>query len=80
MDSTDRLAALRRSKPGELAASNTHAAVMPIQDRLGLEDFECVEHLGGEAIEPDKQRPIDSADGHSLRRFAPKDIELMSKD
>jgi hypothetical protein len=44
---------------------------MPTQDRLRLEDFECVEHLGGEAIEPDKQQPIDTADGYSLRQFAP---------
>lgn len=44
---------------------------MPTQDRLGLDDFEPVDHFGGEAIEPDKQQSIDVADGHSLRRFAP---------
>jgi hypothetical protein len=44
---------------------------MPTQDRLELEDFERVDHFGGEAIVSDKQQSIDVADGHSLRGFAP---------
>ena len=44
---------------------------MPTQDRLGLEDFECIEHFWEETIEPDKQQSIDVTDGHSLRGFVP---------
>ena len=53
---------------------------MPMQYGLGLEDFERIEHFGGEAKEPDKQQSIDVGDGHSLRRSASYYIELMSKD
>jgi hypothetical protein len=53
---------------------------MPADNRLRPEDFERVEHLGRQAIEPTKHQGIDVADGYPLRRFAPQHIELVSKD
>jgi hypothetical protein len=35
---------------------------------------------GSQAIEPNKQQPVDAAEGHSLRGFAPQDVELVSKN
>jgi hypothetical protein len=34
---------------------------------------------GSQAIEPNKQQPVDAAEDHSLRAFAPQDVELMPK-
>jgi hypothetical protein len=49
----------------------------PPDYRVPLQDLQGVPHLG---IEPRQHQAVDAADSHSLRRFAPDDIELMSKD
>jgi hypothetical protein len=53
---------------------------MPSDDRLRLEDFHRVQHLGSQAIEPRKHQAIDIADRDPLGRSTPEDIELMPKD
>jgi hypothetical protein len=52
---------------------------MPSDDRLRLEDFHRVQHLGSQVIEPRKHQAIDIADGNPLGRPTPQHIELMPK-
>jgi hypothetical protein len=33
-----------------------------------------------DSLLPNKQQPVDAAEGHSFRAFAPQDIELVSKN
>jgi hypothetical protein len=53
---------------------------MPTDDRLRLEDFERVQHFGGEPIKPYKRKAIDVAEGYSFGRSPPQHIKLMSQD
>jgi hypothetical protein len=52
---------------------------MPTDDRLRLEDFERVQHFGGQPIEPGKHQAIDVAEGHSLGRSTAQRVELVSQ-
>ena len=51
---------------------------MPAQ-RLRPNDLQRFQHPGSQPIEAHKQQPVDAAESHSLRSFAPQDIELMAK-
>jgi hypothetical protein len=53
---------------------------VPAQQRLRPYDLQSVQHPGSQAIKPDKQQPVDAAEDHSLRGFAPQHVELMAKD
>ena len=53
---------------------------MPSDHRLGLEDFQRVQRIRSQPIEPSKHQPIDVADHHPLRGSTPQHIELMPKD
>src|ERR1700758_922723 len=61
-----RPAAARSRSPAPI---RSETGAMPTDYCLRLEDFQRVEHLGRQAIEPAKQQAIDVADGHPLRRF-----------
>ena len=52
---------------------------MPAHQRLRPYNLQGVQHPGSQAIEPNKQQAVDAVEGHSLRRFAPQDIELVPK-
>ena len=52
---------------------------MPTDHRLRLDDFQSVQHFRSQPIQPGKHQAVNAAEGHSLRRFAPQHIELMTK-
>jgi hypothetical protein len=52
---------------------------MPTQQRLRPDDFEGIQHPRSQAIEPNKQQPVDAAEGHPLRAATPQHVELMPK-
>ena len=54
-------------------------SAVPAHQRLWSYDFQSFQDPGSQAIEPNKQQPVDAAEGHSLRAFAPQDVELMPK-
>jgi hypothetical protein len=62
------------------APPRSEPRTMPSDDRLGLEDFQCVQNIRSQPIEPSEHQPVDVADGHPLRRSTHQHIELMSKD
>jgi len=51
---------------------------MPHQ-RLRPYNLQSVQHPGSQAIKPNKQQPVDAAEGHPFRGFAPHDVELVPK-
>ena len=53
---------------------------MPADHRLRLDDFQRVQHLRSQTIQPGKHQPINVAESHSLRRSAPQHIELVPKN
>jgi hypothetical protein len=57
-------AAARSRSPAPIGSET---GAMPADYRLRPEDFERVEHLGRQAIEPTKHQAIDVADGYPLR-------------
>jgi hypothetical protein len=57
----------------------SETSAMPAQQRLRPDDLQSFQDPGSKPIKPNKQQPVDAADGHSLRGFAPQDVELMSK-
>jgi hypothetical protein len=52
---------------------------VPAHQRLWLYNLDSVQHAGSQAIQSNKQKPVDAAEGHALRAFALQDIELMPK-
>jgi hypothetical protein len=52
---------------------------MPTDDGLWLEDFQGIEHVRREPIEPGEHPPIEIAESHLVRRFTPQNIELVPK-
>jgi hypothetical protein len=53
---------------------------VPADQRLRPYDLHSVQHAGSQAIKPDKQYPVDAAEGDSLWRFPLQHVELMPKD
>jgi hypothetical protein len=53
---------------------------MPMYNGFGLENLQRIQHLGSQAIEPDKHQAIEIADGHPFRRSTTQHIELVTKD
>jgi hypothetical protein len=53
---------------------------MPSDYRRGLENCQCIEHLGRKAIEVNKHKTIDIAEDEPFRRPPPQYNELMSED
>src|SRR5260370_36668233 len=51
-----------------------------VDQRLRPYNLQSAQHPGSQPIEPNKQQPVDAAEGHSFRAFAPQDIELVSKN
>jgi hypothetical protein len=43
-------------------------------------NLQSVQDPGSQPTELNKQQPVDAAEGHSLRGFAPQDVELVSKN
>jgi hypothetical protein len=60
-------------------ATRLGTSAMPSDNRLRLEDFHRVQHLGSQVLEPRKHQAIDIADGNPLGRPTPQHIELMPK-
>ncbi len=52
---------------------------MPAHQRLRPYNLQSVQDPRNQPIEPNKQQSVDAAEGHSLRGFAPQDVELVSK-
>jgi hypothetical protein len=53
---------------------------MPTDYCLWLQDRQRVQYFGNQAIEPDKHKAIDAAEGHPLRRSTAQHIELVTKN
>ena len=67
------------ARSGFPAPIGSEAGAVPAHQRLRPYNLQRVQHPGSQAIEPNKQQPVDAVEGHSLRRFAPQDIELVTK-
>src|ERR1700716_594318 len=61
------------------APIGSEAGAVPAHQRLRPYNLQGVQHPGSQSIEPNKQQAVDAAEGHSIRRFAPQDVELMPK-
>src|SRR6059058_901325 len=68
------------ARSGFPAPKGSEAGTVPAQQRLRPYDLQGVQHPGRHPIERNKQQPVDAAERHSLRGFAPQHVELMSKD
>src|SRR5208337_4572377 len=73
----DPRAASTRSGPAPIGSET---GAVPTDHRLRLEDFQRIEHLRGQTIEPGKHQAINVAESHSLGRSAMQHIELVSKE
>jgi hypothetical protein len=62
------------------APIGSKAGAVPAYQRLRPYNLQSAQHPGSQPIEPNKQQPVDAAEGHSFRAFAPQDIELVSKN
>ena len=58
----------------------SEADAVPAQQRLRPYNLQSVQDPGSQAIEPNKQQPVNAAEGQSLWGFAPQDVELVSKN
>ena len=56
------------------------AGAMPADHRFRFEDFQSVQHARNQTIQSHKHQAANAIEGHSLRRFAPEHIELVSKN
>jgi hypothetical protein len=52
---------------------------VPANQRLRPYDFQRLKHAGSQAVEPDKHKAVNVAEGGPLRRSAPQDVELMTE-
>jgi hypothetical protein len=52
---------------------------VPAHQRFRPYNLQGIQDRRSQAIEPNKQQAVDAVEGHSLRRFAPQDIELVPK-
>src|SRR5271157_102381 len=68
------------ARSGFPAPIGSEAGAVPAHQRLRPYNLQSVQNPGSQPIEPNKQQPIDAAEGYSLRGFAPQDIELVSKN
>ena len=68
------------ARSGFPAPIGSEPSAVPADQRLRPYDLQSVQHAGSQAIEPDKHQPVDAAEGHSFRGFAPQDVELVSKN
>jgi hypothetical protein len=62
------------------APEDSEAGTVPAQQRLRPYNLQGVQHPGSQAINPNKQQPVEAAERYSLRVFAPQHVELMPKD
>jgi hypothetical protein len=53
---------------------------MPADYRFRFEDFQSIQHASSQTIQSRKYRAVNAIEGHSLRRFAPEHVELVSKN
>src|ERR1700704_1680170 len=67
------------ARSGFPAPIGSEAGAVPAHQRLRPYNLQGVQHPGSQAIKPNKQQAVDAVEGHSLRRFAPQDIELVPK-
>ena len=59
------------------APIGTETRAMPTDYGLRIENLDCLQHTGGEPIQPCEDQPIDVAEHHALRRLAAQHIQLM---
>ena len=67
------------ARSGFPAPKGSEAGTVPAYQRLWSHNFQSVQHFSSQAIEPNKHQPVDVAERHSLRGFAPQHVELMPK-
>ena len=58
----------------------SEAGAVPAHQRLRPYNLQSVQHPGSQPTEPNKHQPVDAAEGHSFRGFAPQDVELVPKN
>src|SRR5262249_9579312 len=61
------------------APIGSEASAVPTDHRLRLENFQCVQYSRSQTIESHEYQAVNGAEGQSLRRFAPQDVEVVSK-
>jgi len=59
---------------GFLAPIGSEACTVPAHQGLRPYNLQSVQHPGSQAVEPNKQQPVDAPEGHSLRV-----VELQSE-
>src|SRR5271155_5066411 len=67
-------------RPPSPAPIGSETGAVPTDHRLRLEDFQRIEHLRSQTIEPGEHQAINVAESHSLGRSAMQHIELVSKE
>jgi hypothetical protein len=55
------------------------AGAVPANHRRRLDDLQSIEHSWGQMIEPGEHQAINVSKSHSLGRFSPQNVELVSK-
>ena len=68
------------ARAGFPAPIGSEAGAVPAYQRLRPYDLQSVQHPGSQPIEPNKHQPVDAAQRHAFRGFAPQDVELVSKN
>src|SRR5262249_34655824 len=74
----------RRRRPATARAGFSapivlEACTVPAHQGLRPYNLQSVQHPGSQAVEPNKQQPVDAPEGHSLRGFASQNVQLMPK-
>src|SRR5262249_29747609 len=67
------------ARSGFPAPIGSQARAVPADHCLWLEDYQCVQYSRGQAIEGHEHQAVNVAERQSLRRFAPQDVDLVSK-
>src|SRR6266511_2326273 len=67
-----------RARPRSPAPIGPQASAVPADHGLRLDDLQSIEHSRSQMIELGKHQAVTVSKGHSLGRFSPQNIELMS--
>jgi hypothetical protein len=63
----------------ERAGTEANLGTVPTYYGFRSDNCQGAQHTRSQAIQPSKYHPVDAAEGRSLRRLAPQDIELVAK-
>src|SRR5262249_10217852 len=74
----------RRRRPATARAGfpapiGSEACTVRAHQRLRPYNLQSVQHPWSQAVEPNKQQPVDAPEAHSLRGFASQNGQLMPK-